>query len=263
MKKLLFIGTLFTFGISYSENLFNLEHFEKRLEKLAEMHAKECSPAEFAYAEVYLESLKNKRASNKESIDTISYPTRIDYYLSIVEKNIYSDKDQDGIPCYKEVELGLNPDVYDKVKKSKEEKREDTVITKDTEKKDSPVMSKGEETVDPLNQPVRIHFYLNSADIRKEYLPYLNVVVNFLKMHSDIKIKIVGYTDDIGSKSYNDKLALKRATAVKNYLVKNGINPSRVVIEGIGKDGYLVSNDKGIDRFTNRRAEFYVIKLAK
>ncbi len=84
-----------------------------------------------------------------------------------------------------------------------------------------------------------------------------------MKTHQNVKIKIVGYTDDIGSKSYNQKLALKRAQAVKNYLVKLGVNPSRIVIEGVGKSDYIVSNSKELDRFTNRRAEFYIIKLSE
>lgn len=307
MKKIFLAGVLFAFNISYADNVvIDVVDFEKRLSKLVEMHAKECSPVELAYAEVYLESLKGGKLSEKStedyiveskfkecgpleigyvktcldsykvtkkgekkdivirknSVESVSYPVRISYYLSLIEKNIYSDKDGDGIPCYKEIELGLNPNVYDKIQ-HQQDKKEEIIIAQEQVKMDEPVLPAKEETVNPLNQPVRIHFHFNRADIKKEYLPYLNVVAKFLKMHKNINVKIVGYTDDVGSKVYNDKLALKRAQTVKNYLVKNGIEPSRIIIEGIGKDRYLVSNNDSIDRFTNRRAEFYVIKLAE
>jgi Outer membrane protein and related peptidoglycan-associated (lipo)proteins len=94
-------------------------------------------------------------------------------------------------------------------------------------------------------------------------LPYLNVVAKYLKTHPDVKVRIKGYTDNIGSKKYNDKLALKRAKAVKQYLVKLGVSPNRIMIDGVGKSEYIVSNNNELDRFTNRRAEFYIINLAK
>ncbi|MCX7759719.1 MAG: OmpA family protein [Hydrogenothermaceae bacterium] len=279
----------------------DVTELQSKLDRLSQMYGKECSPQEFAYAETYLETLKGggKTGSKEEyiiesklkecgpleigyvktcidsykvtkkeekknivirenSVDTISYPVKINYYLSLVEKNIYSDKDGDGIPCYKEIEMGTNPDIADK----KEEKNQFVAVGEKKEEKQPVVAETKEEDVNPLNQPVRVHFYFNRADIKKEYLPYLNVVAKFLKMHRDVKVKIVGYTDNIGPKGYNDKLAMKRALSVKKYLTKMGVEPDRVVIEGIGKDRYLVSNDNSVDRFTNRRAEFYVISIA-
>ncbi|PMP77702.1 MAG: flagellar motor protein MotB, partial [Sulfurihydrogenibium sp.] len=195
----------------------------------------------------------------------IDYVIVINNLLSQIEKNIYSDKDKDGIPCYKEVELGLNPNIPDKREEkviAKEENKQQEIPNKVAETKENKPSQQNQEE-NPLNQPVRVHFYFNRADIKKEYLPYLNIVAKYMKTHQNVKIKIVGYTDNIGSKSYNQKLALKRAQAVKNYLVKLGVNPSRIVIEGVGKSDYIVSNSKELDRFTNRRAEFYIIKLSE
>lgn len=260
MRKLFIAGILISIwaGSSEAENTaIDVSKYENRLIKLAEMYGKECSPVEFAYAETYIESLKGGKSKTTSS-EALSYPGRIDYYLSLIEKNVYSDNDGDGIPCYKEIELGLNPNMFDGKEISFGMKKEEETVS--TQKEE---IKKEREEVSPLNQPVRVHFYFNRADIKKEYLPYLNVVAKFLKMHRDVKVKIAGYTDSIGSKDYNDKLALKRAESVKNYLVKNGVEPSRIFIEGVGKDKYLTSNDNPIDRFTNRRAEFYVINLAE
>lgn len=270
MKKVL-AGLLFIVSQSLAVVEIDIQQYEEKFEKLYQMHAKECSPQELAQAEVYFEILKANAGKQKKdgfikikesSVESVSYPIRMNHYISLIEKNIYSDKDGDGIPCYKEIELGLNPNVYDKIQQQ-QDKKEEIIIAQEQVKMDEPVLPAKEETVNPLNQPVRIHFHFNRADIKKEYLPYLNVVAKFLKMHKNINVKIVGYTDNVGSKVYNDKLALKRAQTVKNYLVKNGIEPSRIIIEGVGKDRYLVSNNDSIDRFTNRRAEFYVIKLAE
>ncbi|ACN98475.1 OmpA family protein [Sulfurihydrogenibium azorense] len=279
-KGILITGLLTCLAFpSFADVELNLEEIEKKLEILKEKHALECSPTEVGIVESYIESLKDekrmengkvetyllksetKKSMKIEGVSTVNYPVKIKYLLSVIEKNINSDKDGDGIPCYKEIELGLNPNIPDKAQK------EVKVATEPQEMKPSDVITKNEikevKEKQALEEPVRVHFYLNSVSIKKEYLPYLNVVARYLKTHPDVKVKIVGYTDNIGSKAYNDKLALKRAETVKKYLVKMGIDPNRILIEGVGKDKYIVSNKNEIDRFTNRRAEFYVINLAE
>ncbi len=273
MRKITVLTTLslFIIGNSYAKNMqINLTELESKLSKLKEMHALECSPLEVGKLESYLESLKQdveKEKQNEENIyilkpkqkTDIDYTIIINNLLAKIEKNIYSDKDGDGIPCYKEIELGLNPNVADKLKKE-EPKTAEKVAEK--EPTISP-QTKNETNEEPFKGPVRVHFHYNKASIKKEYLPYLNVVAKYLNTHPDIKVKIVGYTDNRGPKAYNDKLALERAKNVKKYLTKLGVNPSRIIIEGVGKDKYIVSNNNDIDRFTNRRAEFYVINLAE
>lgn len=242
---------------SNGENL-NINEIEEKLQELREKHALECSPKEVGLVESYLENLKISQNETKDATNIV-YPIKINKLLMEIEKNINSDKDKDGIPCYKEIELGLNPNVPDKIEKTKVAEK------KEEQKLDVATQHKEEQKVDTsvLNQPVRVHFYTNSAKIKKEYLPYLNVVSKYMKTHPDIKLKIVGFTDDRGSKKYNDKLALKRAEAVRNYLIKQGLPKNRIEIEGIGKDKYIMSNKKEIDRFTNRRAEFYIISIEK
>ncbi|WP_028950024.1 OmpA family protein [Sulfurihydrogenibium subterraneum] len=230
---------------------------------------KKCdNPLENRYVEHCLEEYKVKKNAQDsrfikiEGVSTVNYPVKIKYLLSVIEKNINSDKDGDGIPCYKEIELGLNPNTPDKLQ------NEVKVVKEPQETKSTEVITETKtkeklKQTQAIEEPVRVHFHFNKASIKKEYLPYLNLVAKYLKTHPDVKVKIVGYTDNIGSKSYNDKLALKRAQAVKKHLVKMGVEPTRIVIEGIGKDKYIVSNKNEIDRFTNRRTEFYVINLAE
>jgi outer membrane protein OmpA-like peptidoglycan-associated protein len=114
---------------------------------------------------------------------------------------------------------------------------------------------------EPLMVRARIHFDFDKANIKKEYIPLLKEVARILKENPNINLRIEGYTDDIGPKAYNQKLALRRAMAVKNFLVKEGINPERIQVVGFGKERYIAENTTPIGRLTNRRAEFIVIQV--
>lgn len=276
MKKIIVSTILVSFTLANSygkeELKININDLENKLLKLKEMHALECSPKEVGKVESYLESIKQDFENEKNDKENVyilkpKQKTDIDYTITIknllneIEKNIYSDKDNDGIPCYKEIELGLDPNKSDKKEEKVVSNLKEENITEDL--KFPKIEGKTTTQSDAITQPVRIHFYTNKVDIKREYLPYLNILAKYLKTHPDVKVKIVGYTDDVGSKAYNDKLALQRAQTVKKYLIKFGVNPDRIIIEGIGKDQYIVSNNNALDRFTNRRAEFYVINLVE
>jgi outer membrane protein OmpA-like peptidoglycan-associated protein len=260
MKKKIIASTFilaFT-GNVFAEQNVDMSKIQERFHKLKEKHALECSPEEYGILESYLESIK---IENNQSVDSLRLITKIEDLLTKIEKNINSDKDNDGIPCYKEIELGLNPKIPDAIEKAKiAQNKKPEKLDIGAKEKESP---KTYKSTDAITQPVRVHFYLNSSKIKKEYLPYLNIVAKYLKTHPDVKVKIKGYTDNIGSKKYNDKLALKRAKTVKQYLVKLGVSPNRIMIDGVGKSEYIVSNNNELDRFTNRRAEFYIINLAE
>jgi outer membrane protein OmpA-like peptidoglycan-associated protein len=67
-------------------------------------------------------------------------------------------------------------------------------------------------------------------------------------------IKIYGFTDQVGSNGYNEKLSLKRATEVRNYLIKTGINPNIItIIKGKGETELVVDQMDEDSRQQNRR----------
>ena len=66
-------------------------------------------------------------------------------------------------------------------------------------------------------------------------------------------IVAVGHTDSIGSNAYNDKLSLRRAEAVKAYLVSKGLEPARVYTEGKGETQPVADNATSAGRAQNRR----------
>jgi OOP family OmpA-OmpF porin len=69
----------------------------------------------------------------------------------------------------------------------------------------------------------------------------------------------VGHTDSIGTTSYNQKLSVRRAEAVKAYLVSKGIEANRVYTEGKGEKQPVASNKTSAGRAQNRRVEIEVV----
>ncbi|MEO6351806.1 MAG: outer membrane protein OmpA [Oxalobacteraceae bacterium] len=69
----------------------------------------------------------------------------------------------------------------------------------------------------------------------------------------------VGHTDSVGSDAYNQKLSIRRAEAVKAYLVSKGIETNRVYTEGKGEKQPVASNKSAAGRAQNRRVEIEVV----
>ena len=69
----------------------------------------------------------------------------------------------------------------------------------------------------------------------------------------------VGHTDSVGNDSYNQKLSVKRAEAVKSYLVSKGIEKNRVYTEGKGEKQPVADNKTAEGRAKNRRVEIEVV----
>jgi OOP family OmpA-OmpF porin len=87
----------------------------------------------------------------------------------------------------------------------------------------------------PQLPPVHFAFDSDVVDTEK-YATELSTIVATLKDFSDTDVVITGYTDHKGSNAYNDRLSLRRAEAVKSYLVGEGINAARLSTSGAGKD---------------------------
>jgi OOP family OmpA-OmpF porin len=86
----------------------------------------------------------------------------------------------------------------------------------------------------------------------------LEKAFTILQDNPGLKVKIVGHTDNVGSKKYNDRLSLRRAESVKSWLVKKGISPTRITTAGVGFSEPIATNDTPEGRAKNRRIEFHV-----
>jgi OmpA-OmpF porin, OOP family len=72
-----------------------------------------------------------------------------------------------------------------------------------------------------------------------------------------------GHTDSVGTDAYNQKLSVRRATAVKKYLVSKGIDANRIQIEGKGESQPVADNKTSAGRAKNRRVQIEVIGTRK
>jgi len=76
--------------------------------------------------------------------------------------------------------------------------------------------------------PARVNFAFNSAVLDAQSSDALRVQAQWIKAHGQIKFRVYGHTDKVGSSAYNRRLGLRRARAVVGYLVSQGVSRSKV-----------------------------------
>lgn len=99
-----------------------------------------------------------------------------------------------------------------------------------------------------------IQFAFDSAEIQEESAPTLKEIVTLLTDNPDLKLLIVGHTDNVGGYDYNQRLSQQRAQAVVRYLTTNhGIAADRLSAHGVGYAAPVASNQTDEGRAKNRR----------
>jgi outer membrane protein OmpA-like peptidoglycan-associated protein len=98
-------------------------------------------------------------------------------------------------------------------------------------------------------------FDFDSADLSPHNRELLSRIAGILLVSKGYGLSIFGYTDDVGTREYNQKLSERRATAVRAYLVQAGLNPAIINVRGYGKTNPLVSGGTEQARARNRRVE--------
>jgi len=106
-----------------------------------------------------------------------------------------------------------------------------------------------------------IKFDFDSWVIKEEFFAHLDSLAAEMKSQkwASYKFVIEGHTDSQGSSKYNRRLSQNRANATKNYLVKQGIHPDRVVAKGYGEDRLLDKSKTEQAHRMNRRIELKVL----
>ncbi len=105
-----------------------------------------------------------------------------------------------------------------------------------------------------------VTFASGKSDITPESAVILGSALKTLQTYSDIVVEIRGYTDNVGRKASNIKLSQKRADSVRNWLIDNGVDQTRISAVGFGPDNAIVPNDSPDNRRKNRRIEFVRVK---
>ena len=105
-----------------------------------------------------------------------------------------------------------------------------------------------------------ITFATGTAKVRPSSTSTLEEAARTLKEYDHLKLEIIGHTDNRGSRSSNVALSLKRAEAVKAFLVEQGVEGSRLKTRGAGPDEPRESNATRDGRAQNRRIEFKLVE---
>lgn len=102
-------------------------------------------------------------------------------------------------------------------------------------------------------------FGFNRTEIRPEARKQLSDIASKLKAQQSIEaIVISGHTDAAGPETYNQELSKKRAESVKQFLVNEGVVSKSIVVQALGEERPVASNDTKDGRAQNRRVEILV-----
>jgi len=101
-----------------------------------------------------------------------------------------------------------------------------------------------------------INFDIDKANIKPESMGTLNMIVQVMKDNPGIKFEVDGHTDNSGTAEHNLTLSQQRANAVKDELIKLGIDASRLSAKGLGDTKPIADNSSIEGKANNRRVEF-------
>jgi peptidoglycan-associated lipoprotein len=107
---------------------------------------------------------------------------------------------------------------------------------------------------------VTVYFGFNEANLTDEARAALNNNAEYLRHHEGQRIQVEGHCDSRGSTEYNLALGERRAMAVRKYLVKLGVNPTRLEIISYGEERPVDPSQSEDAWSQNRRAEFMELK---
>ena len=109
-----------------------------------------------------------------------------------------------------------------------------------------------------ISKPILFDF--DKSTIHKSSYAELNEAAREMKKDKKSTITIDAYTDKIGTKEYNQALSVRRAEAVKDYLIRKGISAHRLKIKGFGEKYPVAPNNTAEGRAEDRRATMEIKK---
>lgn len=105
-----------------------------------------------------------------------------------------------------------------------------------------------------------VNFVTGSAKLLRNAVQTLERAYSALIAEPNIRVEIAGYTDNRGAVAKNRVLSLRRAQAAKTWLVRKGIESSRLTVDGKGKSDPIDTNNTPEGRANNRRIEFHLLR---
>jgi OOP family OmpA-OmpF porin len=102
------------------------------------------------------------------------------------------------------------------------------------------------------------HFDFDKAKLKPEGEHKVDEAIQVMQQNPNLRVVCEGYTDSIGSAAYNLKLGQRRATAVKDYMVRHGVAADRIDVKSYGEANPIASNKTAEGRAQNRRVDITV-----
>lgn len=101
-----------------------------------------------------------------------------------------------------------------------------------------------------------VQFDTDTAVLTTAARTVLDGIAQTFKNQENVDVQITGNTDNVGDASYNQKLSLQRAESVRQYLIRRGVAPARMMAGGAGDTNPVAPNDDAAGRARNRRVDF-------
>ena len=101
-------------------------------------------------------------------------------------------------------------------------------------------------------------FETGKSDLKAGAIANISKLATFLTQYPDRTVAIEGHTDSVGNEDYNLGLSQRRANAVQQYLISQGIASNRVTATGKGENFPVASNETSSGRQMNRRVEVII-----
>lgn len=125
---------------------------------------------------------------------------------------------------------------------------------------ETPIVIDSPPQIEDKFEITNINFEYNKYEINDTNQIDIRELAIYLKKNKEFRVHLIGYTDNIGTIEYNQKLSEQRAKAVKAMLVENGVSEDRINYIGNNYDNPLASNESEQGRAINRRVEIVVLE---
>lgn len=124
----------------------------------------------------------------------------------------------------------------------------------------SPIIIDSPKQIEEKFEITNINFEYNRSEVPDSSQINIRELAIYLNKNKEFKLHLLGYTDNIGTIEYNQKLSEQRAKAVKNLLIEYGVSEERINYIGNNYDNPLASNETEHGRSRNRRVEIVVLE---
>lgn len=109
-----------------------------------------------------------------------------------------------------------------------------------------------------LDDQGQVLFAFDSAELTQGAQQRLQGLLPKLNEPGVASVKVLGFTDSVGSDAYNQRLSERRASGVAEYLISQGLAPNKVTSQGRGESEPVADNDTDEGRSRNRRVELHL-----